>query len=280
MATEWELECALCARFDLALPDLHALGYTLDRQVLLSGRRLDVVLRRPDHAWIIELKQGSPNVVDTTAQILDYARCWQAHFSTPVSLMVVSHSASPAKIEEFARQGIEYRSLPVPTILDILKDGVSTALLGECTRLDTDDDGRIRYLLSNFAHTTVPAGMRFGRPWSHESVFYALIRSGMPHKDPWRKNIYVKLFEHRPNCAVLYHPEWDNKEKDRSPLHLNPRAASWPADGWHLERLIKENVMVLGNFDRKGWDRQSQSFEHYRILDWDRFADIIGLKEH
>jgi hypothetical protein len=88
MATEWELECALCARFDAALPDLHAQGYKLDRQVLLSGRRLDVLLQRPGHAWIIELKQGSPNVADTIEQLLDYERCWKAHFDTPVSLMV------------------------------------------------------------------------------------------------------------------------------------------------------------------------------------------------
>lgn len=281
LATEWELECALCARFDLVLPDLHAQGYSIERQVLIAGvsRRMDVVLRRPGHAWIIELKQGSPNVADTTAQILDYERCWRAAFpETAVSLMVISNQASPDKIHAFAGNRIQYRAVSVPRILEILSQGVSTELLGRCTRLETDDEGRIRFLLSNFAHTTVPAGMRFGPPWSHESVFYALIRDGRPHKDPWRKNIYVKMFAHRPNCAVLYHPEWDNKDKDRSPLHINPRAKSWPAGGWLLRPLIESGAIQIGNVDRKGPGREAHGFEHYKINNWDTFASVLELR--
>jgi hypothetical protein len=281
MATEWELECALFARFDLVLPDLHAQGYSIGRQVLISGtsRRMDVVLRRHDHAWIIELKRGSPHVADTIEQIQDYRRCWQAAFpATPVSLMVMSNSASDDKVRAFQAKGIQYRAVPVQKILEILSQGISTELLGKCTRLDTDDEGRIRYLLSNFAHTTVPAGMRFGPPWSHESVFYALIRDGNPHKDPWRKNIYVQMFPHRPNCAVLYHPEWDNKDKDRSPLHINQRASSWPRDGWCMKQLLEGGVIELGYVDRKGPGRESQNFEHYRITNWDAFAAILALR--
>lgn len=280
VATEWELECALFARLDLVLPDLHRQGYSCDRQVLISGtsRRMDVVLRRPDHAWIIELKRGSPHVADTIAQIHDYERCWKAAFPTvPVSLMVISHGATDDKIRSFAENRIEYRAVSVRQILEILSEGVSTELLGQCTRLDTNDEGRIRFLLTNFAHTTVPAGMRFGPPWSHESVFYALIRNGMPHKDAWRKNIYVQLFPHRPNCAILYHPEWDNKDKDRSPLHINKRAKSWPKDGWLLGSLLNSGAVALGNVDRKGPGREAQNFEHYRINDWDSFASILHL---
>lgn len=282
MATEWELECAVFARFDLVLPELHEKGYAIERQVLLAGvsRRMDIVLRRPDHAWIVELKQGSPNVQDVCDQILDYERCWKAAFpATPVSLMVISNSASDEKIRALADRNIHFRAVPVPRILEILSEGVSTELLGRCTRLATDDEGRIRFLLSNFAHTTVPSGMRFGAPWSHESVFYALIRDGLPHKDPWRKNIYVKLFRHTPNCAVLYHPEWDGKHKDRSPLHLNPRSKSWPEDGWLVRSLLESRTIEFSNTDRKGRGRDSHNFEHYRVNDWDKFASALGLTQ-
>lgn len=280
MATEWELECALCSRFDLLLPDLHAEQYTLERQVLLAGisRRMDIVLRRPDRAWIIELKQGSPPMPDTLHQILDYERCWKAAFpSVPVSLMVISNHASEGKIHTLAEHRIQYRAVPVQRILEVLLQGVSTELLGECKRIETDDEGRIRFLLSNFAHTTVPAGMRFGSPWSHESVFYALIRDGHEYKRPWLKNIYVKMFTQRPNCALLYHPDWDNKDKDKSPLHINQRATSWPSDGWVLKRLIDSGAIEIGNVDRKGRGRESHNFEHYRINNWDSFATVLGL---
>lgn len=62
MITEWELECAIYSRFDLVLPDLHAQGYRIERQVLLTGisRRMDIVLTRDAHAWIIELKRALP----------------------------------------------------------------------------------------------------------------------------------------------------------------------------------------------------------------------------
>jgi len=281
MATEWELECAVFARFDLVLPDLHAQGYSIERQVLFAGvgRRMDIVLRRPDHAWIIELKQGSPNVQDVCDQILDYERCWKAAFpAMPVSLMVISNSASDDKIRALADRSIHYRAVPTQKILEIISAGVSTELLGRCAHLETDDEGRIRFLLSNFAHTTVPSGMRFGAPWSHESVFYALIRDGLPHKDPWLKNIYVKVFHHAPNCAVLYHPEWNGKDKDRSPLHINQRAKSWPKDGWLLRRLLESRTIKLSNVDSKGPGRESQNFEHYRVNSWDEFALTLGLE--
>ena len=235
---------------------------------------MDIVLLRPNHAWIIELKQGSPHVADTTAQILDYERCWKAAYpETPVSLMVISNEASEQKVRAFAEHGIHYRPVPVRRILDVLAEGVSTELLGRCNRLETDDEGRIRYLLSNFAHTTVPRGMRFGEPWSHASVFYALIRNGQQPKRAWLKNIYVKVFEQKPNCAVLYHPEWDNKDKDRAPLHLNRSAKSWPHDNWLLPTLESSGAITFHNQDR----RKTGAFDHYRVNDWNLFASILGL---
>ena len=280
MITEWELECAVHSRFDIILPDLFAEGYQITRQVLMSGisRRLDIVLQRNDRAWIVELKRGSPNVTETATQILDYKRCWQAAYpNVPVQLMVISTCASQEIIDLFAAKGIEYRAVPESRVLEVLSDGQSTELLGQCHRLATQNEERIRFLLSNFAHTTVPAGMPFGTPWSHDSVFYALIRDGKPHKHPWLKNIYVKLFDHTPNCAVLYHSE--AAIKDGAPLHINRNASSWPTDGWRLAELVKSNAIEFVSRDNKGRGRESGNFEHYRVASWDIFASVLGLKE-
>jgi hypothetical protein len=278
MITEWELECAIYSRFDCVLPDLHSQGYRIERQILINGisRRMDLVLMRDGHAWIVELKRGSPNVADTTAQILDYQRCWSvAYPKIPVSLMVISTGASAAKIKAFVEHGIFYRAVPESKVLEALSAGQSTELLGRCNRLPTEDEGRIRFLLSNFAHTSVPDGMRFGEPWSHDSVFYALIRDGRETKKPWLKNIYVKLFDHKPNCAVLYHSEAANT--DGASLHINPRAKSWPADGWLLAKLINSAAIEYVLTDNKGSDRENGNFDHYRILNWDAFAKILDL---
>jgi hypothetical protein len=237
---------------------------------------MDIVLSREDHAWIIELKRGSPNVADTVNQIHDYRRCWNAAYpQVPVSLMVISTGASEQKIQAFAEQEILYRAIPESKVLEVLSAGQSTELLGHCNRLATDNEERIRFLLSNFAHTSVPESMRFGAPWSHDSVFYALIRDGNEHKRPWLKNIYVKLFEHKPNCAVLYHSE--AVTKDGAPLHINPRAKSWPDNGWLLDRLIGDGAIEYFTTDRKGPGRETGNFDHYRILDWDKFAQILDL---
>ncbi len=261
------------------LPDLCEQGYSIQRQVLIGGisRRLDIVLERPQDAWIIELKRGSPSVSDVVAQIHDYERCWKAAYpDKPVKLMVIATVDSDLKAKQLAEQRVEYRSISPKRILEAISEGVDTDLLGECNRLQINDEDRIRFLLSNFSHTTVPDGMRFGAPWSHESVFYALIRDGHKHKKPWFKNIYVTLFNQNPNCAVLYHPE--TSYADGAPLHVNPRAKSWPADGWCLQKLIDAEVVKWKSLDNKGPGKESLNFDKYHVNDWDRFAEIIGLK--
>jgi hypothetical protein len=91
LITEWELECAIYSRFDQVLPEFHTQGYHIERQMLLNGisRRMDIVLTRDAHAWIIELMRGSPNVADTTAQILDYQRCWKAAYTFVYSVLPI-----------------------------------------------------------------------------------------------------------------------------------------------------------------------------------------------
>lgn len=279
--TEWELECALVARFALVLPHLHKLGYILKRQVQMHGisRRLDIVLELPDRsqAWIIELKRGSPNVADTTAQILDYQRCWEAAYpDIPVKLMVISTGASNEKIAAFKKNGIAYRAITTARIKESLSEGISKELLGYCNKMTTNDVQWIRTRLSNFEHTTVPESMRFGSPWSHRSVFYALIRDKHQLKSAWLKNIYVKLIRGAPNCVVLYHPE--AARKDDAPLHVNERARSWPTDGWLLDKLRAANTIKRVSRDNKGPGRERHEFDHYKVLDWDQFATALELE--
>lgn len=277
MITEWELECAVVSRFALVLPDLAAQGYQISRQRLIASRRLDIVLERPGDAWIIELKRASPHVADVSAQLLDYKRCWEAaRPQMPVRLMVISNSASPEKVRALADKGIEYRPVPLAQILDVLSTGVDIELLGQCSRLAVEDEEKVRFLLSNFAHTKVPEGMQFGHPWTHDGVFYALIRDGRGHKKPWLKNIYVKVFDQKPNCAVLYHSEAEGV-RDNAPLHLNPRASSWPADGWLTQRLVDQGAIEYASTDNKSRESDRGNFDHYRVLDWERFAKILSL---
>lgn len=121
---EWELECTIFARYQALLPDFYSQGYKLSRQVMISGisRRMDLVLERDDHAWIIELKKGSPPLQATTRQILDYEKCWKAAFpSKPVSLMVISNSVDDAKAMAFQTKGISHRTIPAKKVLEALK---------------------------------------------------------------------------------------------------------------------------------------------------------------
>ncbi len=279
--TESELESALAERFALLLPDLHKDGYRLTRQVQLVGisRRIDIVLKMPDcsSAWIIELKRASPNVADTTAQILDYQRCWEAAYpNIPVKLMVISTGASDEKIAALKKNNIQYRAIPTTKIKEVLSNGISQELLGYCNRMTTNDVQWIRKSLSNIEHTTVPESMRFGRPWSHKSVYYALIRDKHELKSAWLKNIYVKLIRGAPNCVVLYHPE--AARKDDAPLHVNERARSWPTDGWLLDKLRSCNTIKHVSRDNKGPGRERHEFDHYKVLDWDQFATALELE--
>ena len=92
--------------------------------------------------------------------------------------------------------------------------------------------------------------MRFGEPWSHDSVFYVLIRDGREHKRPWLKNIYVKPFGHKPNCAVLYHSEADGV-RDGAHLHLNPRAGDsgegGARGGVEYAHTVQRTAAIIGS---------------------------------
>lgn len=195
--------------------------------------------------------------------------------------MVISTGASEKKIRAFADHHIFYRAVPASKVLEVLSAGQSTELLGRCNHLETKDEAtkdeeRIRFLLSNFAYTLVPEGMRFGPPWSHDSAYYALVRDGRECKKPWLKRTYVKLFDHKPNCAVLYCPAANIKSG--AFLHINPRATSWPTNSWLLDRLIGAGAIKYVTTDNKGPGKERSNFDHYRILNWDTFAQVLDLK--
>jgi hypothetical protein len=59
-------------------------------------------------------------------------------------------------------------------------------------------------------------------------------------------------------------------------LHLNPRAPSWPADGWRLSELLENKVIEYRGCDRDGTG--ASDFESYGVKDWRAFAMTLGLR--
>src|SRR5207245_4879163 len=100
-------------------------------------------------------------------------------------------------------------------------------------KLQPNDTAKVRYLLSDFDAIKLPKSLLLRPPWTHEKVFLALVQRGLRHKDLWKKDIYVQLYDQRPNCAVLYGPRV--KKYGRAPLHLNPRQVQ----AWREEPFLR-----------------------------------------
>jgi hypothetical protein len=109
--------------------------------------------------------------------------------------------------------------------------------------------------------------------WNHATVYRALVANGQ-HEQVLRSERYVHLYEQQPNCAVLYAP--GGARSGAGPLHLNEARESFRADVF--ERISPAIEFVRR--DNKGPDKDSQNFDWYQVVDWDRFAEALGLRHN
>ena len=106
--------------------------------------------------------------------------------------------------------------------------------------------------------------------WSHEAVYQALVERGERIKRS-PINPYVVLYPQEKNCAILYSP--NATQTRNAPLHLNEARDSWRTDVF--ERISPALEFVRR--DNKGPGKDSQNFSLYRVIDWDLFAEGVGL---
>lgn len=274
---EGELEEAICRCYESLLPDLASSGYFLEsHQAILLGRRLDLLLRTQlGAACIIELKVGAPLMPATRNQILDYRQCWIASFpdSGEPRLVVISDIMPAHTADELANFGIESRTITVAQAASALAAAPLAKPMAKSLKLSPNDLTEVRHLLSDYDSIARPSELVLGPPWDHEKVFLALVERGERHKDLWKKDIYVQLYPQQPACAVLYGPRVQRYSP--GPVHLNPRRAnSWRMDVF--ERIAPALQFVQR--DNKGPGNANQNWDWYRVVDWDAFAEGLGLK--
>jgi hypothetical protein len=137
-------------------------------------------------------------------------------------------------------------------------------------QLEPDDLAKVRHLLSDYSAISFPEVAALRPPWNHEKTFQALVRRG-DYKEPWKKNIYARLYPQKPNCAVLYGPKVSRTQ--RGPLHLNPLRNSWDSERFQRMAPFIEYVQS----DNKGPGKETSNFAWYRVRDWDGFAASLGL---
>lgn len=107
--------------------------------------------------------------------------------------------------------------------------------------------------------------------WTHETVYRALVERG-EHEQILERERYVQLYPQKPNCAVLYAP--DGPRSGTAPLHLNEARESFRAD---VHDRIRPTIEIVSH-DNKGPGSEAQNFDHYRVLDWNSFAEALGLR--
>ncbi len=107
--------------------------------------------------------------------------------------------------------------------------------------------------------------------WTHSTVYAALVKR-FGEKDLETKR-YTWLygpqkFSGQQNCALLYAP--NSPRFSDTPLLVNRHADTWQPDVFQ----------ALGNaivYVRSDSASKTTPFDHYRILDWARFAAALGL---
>ena len=265
---EAELEQAICRSYPVLIPDLFAQGFRIrSSQAVLFRRRLDLVLQTDDgKTCIIELKVGVPKLRAVRTQILDYAFCWKTTFRSvhPPRLMLISNLIPPATKTDLANYGIETRIITELDILAALQHQGSPPPQGlNFTPEDATEE--IRKLLSDYDVITVPDGLILAAPWNHQKVFLALVERGESYKSLWLKNPCVRLYDQKPNCALLYAP---GTTCGQGPLHLNPRTKSWKDE---VIRQIEPHIQF------KIQELKPSGFDEYVVSDWDGFASGLGL---
>jgi hypothetical protein len=107
-------------------------------------------------------------------------------------------------------------------------------------------------------------------PWNHENVYRALVNQGCAER-VLQSERYVQLYPQKPNCAVLYAP---GGQYDAAPLGLNEARDSFRSDVFDR---ISPAIELVRRWS-KGPGKESQIFSGYQIVDWDRFAEALGLE--
>ena len=265
---EFELETAIGRAYPALLPDLAKEGYrVVSLQAVLFMRRIDIVLQKEnDEVCLIELKVGAPPYPAVRDQILDYGRVWKTAFSLAKRprLIVISNRIPATTQTELAKYGIESRVINNKEVLAALRKVGDLPPIGvNFTAEDVTEE--IRRLLSDFSAVAVPDGLLFGPPWTHEKVFYALVKRGERHKSLWLKNTYVTLYAQEKNCAVLYR---HGASYGQGPLHLRPDSTFWKS-------AVFEWIAPFIEF--KVREKKPAGFDEYIVRDWDGLADALDL---
>ena len=101
--------------------------------------------------------------------------------------------------------------------------------------------------------------------WNHQSMYDSLLKKGHYEK-PGEKDKYVSLDHHERNelNSVLYRP--DTKNYSKWPLHINDSRAGFSKE---LFNRIYPALEASGT-SSNGWKR-------YRVIDWGKFAEGLGL---
>jgi hypothetical protein len=116
---------------------------------------------------------------------------------------------------------------------------------------------------------------------THDSVYRALLARKEREKDLRYKDIYVTLYQPQPlgkNCAILYRPD---AAYGSAPVHLHggsaaPDGRRSPRDSWQPAVFAKlKSVLEFIREDKP--NHPTQAFRQYEVLDWDKFAESLGL---
>ncbi len=118
--------------------------------------------------------------------------------------------------------------------------------------------------------------------WDYLTVYQALVARNERQKGS-ETDQYVTLYQPQPlgkNCALLYKP--GSARYSEAPVHLHswsipPRENGPPRDYWQDDVFLK----IKPTIEFVGQDKPHkpfQSFSHYRVLDWNRFAEALGLE--
>ena len=108
-------------------------------------------------------------------------------------------------------------------------------------------------------------------PWTHETVYRALVDRDPKREHRLQSERYAELYQQQPNSAVLYAP--GGKRTKSAPLHINETRNGFRPD-------VLEGISPAIEFvrrDNKGLGKDSQNFDWYRVVDWDRLAKALGL---
>jgi len=142
---EKDLEKILCK-----YPELIEEGLTLKgNQVPVSRKLVDILFEDSDgQDLIIELKRGVV-VRKDIAQILDYAGHFILPDKSPVRVMLIGNRVPKNLKISLDYYGIEYKEIPIPTIIEFLQSKRDLVLLVSIEEVDQDLNAHRRPSITN-----------------------------------------------------------------------------------------------------------------------------------